>query len=585
MADTFNNNTTAADEMFVFNDEDTQSIEEPMEVEKIDWQEALSGELGEDVMKQAEADLAEMFAAERAAAESKPKPKQNIVAINGGSNGKKKSKRELEMEQAVANANLMKTKPDWYQDLKFKFGKNRKGEYDALIDTMSIQNLVQIINHDDVTKGKFALNAFNRKVEIVEPVKLVGKTYPRGPIKNLLFNRLARHLDIKYDVLIPESRSAEALMQAAEENEYNPIRDYVDACKRVYEANPGEYIDDFFPKTLGAEKTEAVVLSTHILLNEMVMKAYDPYAKAEFSIDTIGSQGVGKTRVFEALFSTYSEADVNKTIYEAKSESYFLNNITAIKDKDAQLKMSQNWGFIDDELEATRKSSFEEMKALLSTTFFEIRGAYQREAEVVPRSAVVVRTTNENDYLKDKSGQRRFLPILSNKDNKERDISELRVGEIMAMIGQAVVEYENGFNSNILKPEQLALFEDSRKDFTYETMIDSTIDEYLQILVPATWSQWLPQMKKDYIQDQLNGIERKVYRGTLDASMLSFNVENLVRREYVTVKEVVFEALEETTSSRNGSKVKYALEHNSMLSNEMRLSINGKRIRGFKYID
>ncbi len=32
---------------------------------------------------------------------------------------------------------------------------------------------------------------------------------------------------------------------------------------------------------------------------------------------------------------------------------------------------------------------------------------------------------------------------MDNKDNKDKDISELFVGEIMAMIGQAVVEYEN----------------------------------------------------------------------------------------------------------------------------------------------
>lgn len=582
MAETFNTHTQAEiDEMFVFDDEDTQSIEEPVEADKIDLVEALDGSLGEDAKKQAEAYIASMVEPEKEAQTKAPK---NLVAINGGANGKKKTKKEIEMEQAVANAKRLKTKPDWYQDLKFKFGKNRKGEYDALIDTMSIQNLVQIINNDDVTKGKFALNAFNRKVEIVEPVKLVGKTYQCGPIKNLLFNRLARHLDIKYDVLIPENRSAEALMQAAEENEYNPIVNYVEACKRVYQANPGEYIDDFFPKTLGAEKTEAVVLSTHILLNEMVMKAFDPYAKAEFSIDTIGSQGVGKTRVFEALFSTYSEADVNKTIHEAKRESYFLNNVSAIKDKDAQLKISQNWGFIDDELEATRKSSFEEMKALLSTTFFEIRGAYQREAEVVPRSAVIVRTTNENDYLKDKSGQRRFLPILSNKDNKDKDISELFVGDIMAMIGQAVVEYENGFNSNMLEADKLALFEDSRKDFTYETAIDNIIEEYLQILIPATWAEWLPQMKQEYIQDQLDGINRKIYRGILDTSMISFSVENLVRREYVQAKDVLFEALKEPVSSRSASKVKYALEHNSMVSNEKRFVVNGKTIRGFKFV-
>lgn len=540
---------------------------------------ALSGELGEDKQKEAEAELSKMLKA------TNPTAADGVLVKNA------KSQKDKKMDEAIANGKKFAKKPDWYKNLKFKEGKNRRGEYDLLIDGSVLENLVQIVLNDDVTKGMFAFNSFKRKVEVVKAVTLVGKDYQPGELKNLMFNKVARHIGNEYDVHITEARAAEVVMQAADDLEFNPVRNYVLACKDVYTKNTKDYIGEFFPRVLGTENSEYVKLATRILLNEMVAKAFDPYAKAEFSIDTIGSQGVGKTRVFEALFSLYNVEDVNKTLHQIRKEKsntpYYLNNVSAINDKDAQFKISQNWGFIDDELAATRKTSFEDMKQLLSTQFFEVRAPYQRASEIVPRSAVIVRTTNENDYLKDKSGQRRFLPVLTDKEKKTSDISELFVGEIMAMIGQAVVEYEAGFDSNVLTAQELAMFENERDNFKYETPIDTLVDEYLQIKIPATWNQWLPEMKQDYIQDSLNGVVKDTYFGFIAGPQVnpSFKVENLKRREYITVTEVLFEGLKEPVSSRNSSKIKYALEHHPELTKEQRPRINGKRVRCFQFLE
>ena len=63
------------------------------------------------------------------------------------------------------------------------------------------------------------------------------------------------------------------------------------------------------------------------------------------------------------------------------------------------------------ELAGMRRSDVEHVKALLSRQFDEARPAYGRMRRRQPRTFICVGTTNEDTYLVDETGNRRFLPM------------------------------------------------------------------------------------------------------------------------------------------------------------------------------
>lgn len=99
----------------------------------------------------------------------------------------------------------------------------------------------------------------------------------------------------------------------------------------------------------------------------------------------------------------------------------------------------------------------------------------------------MARTTNESTYLKDKTGERRFLPNMADKSramaNPVTDLDDAMVDHLW---GEAVALYKDGFSFQLTK-EQQKLIEDNRKSFMY---IDETENQIERVL--STWDDdWI----------------------------------------------------------------------------------------------
>ena len=99
----------------------------------------------------------------------------------------------------------------------------------------------------------------------------------------------------------------------------------------------------------------------------------------------------------------------------------------------------------------------------------------------------MARTTNESTYLKDKTGERRFLPNMADKSramaNPVTDLDDAMVDHLW---GEAVALYKEGFSFQLTK-EQQKLIEDNRKSFMY---IDETENQIERVL--STWDDdWI----------------------------------------------------------------------------------------------
>ena len=117
------------------------------------------------------------------------------------------------------------------------------------------------------------------------------------------------------------------------------------------------------------------------------------------------------------------------------------------------------WFYEIAELSGLHKGEVEKVKAFASRQEDNARPAYARRVSVRPRTCVFVGTTNDDEYLQDQTGNRRFWPIRIGRIDIEafhRDRDQ--------MFAEAVVE--EATDESLVLPEELrpdaAALQDSR---------------------------------------------------------------------------------------------------------------------------
>jgi putative DNA primase/helicase len=125
--------------------------------------------------------------------------------------------------------------------------------------------------------------------------------------------------------------------------------------------------------------------------------------KFELVLVLQGNQGAGKTTWFKSLVPT----DLSQYVIEG------LHLDT--ENKDSIKRAISAWICELGELGSTfRKSDIDRIKAFLSLTVDDIRLPYDRVSNLYRRRTVFGGSVNENEFLTDSTGARRFLPIAIN---------------------------------------------------------------------------------------------------------------------------------------------------------------------------
>ena len=127
-----------------------------------------------------------------------------------------------------------------------------------------------------------------------------------------------------------------------------------------------------------------------------ISRLYNPGCKFDYMPIFIGAQGTYKSTLVKWL---------------ALEEKYF-REISTIEGKDAMEILEGAWICEFAELLAmVRTREVEAMKGYISRTTDTFRRSYDRRVSHVPRSCIFIGTTNEEEFLVDKTGNRRYLPI------------------------------------------------------------------------------------------------------------------------------------------------------------------------------
>jgi len=155
-----------------------------------------------------------------------------------------------------------------------------------------------------------------------------------------------------------------------------------------------ERIHDFMADCMGASENNYVRAVSCDFWIAMVARIFRPGCKFDNMIVLEGSQGVFKSSALNLIggnwFSEIHESVQHKDFY------------LAIQGK-LLLEIS--------ELGAFSRAEIERIKHVISCADDRFRTPYESTARDHPRSCVFIGTTNEDEYLRDVSGGRRFWPI------------------------------------------------------------------------------------------------------------------------------------------------------------------------------
>lgn len=332
------------------------------------------------------------------------------------------------------------------------------------IKTTSVTNVKIIIENDPLLRDVFRYNEFTQNIDVVKDVPDLhiekGKTSDDYSLEILAYiESQAKYAHTSFKNKLVQ----DALILAARNNSYNPIITYFDKAYEKWDHK--QRIPNFLHDFLGVEQSAFVEWVSYLFFVGAVAKAYDPSTKFDQVLDLVGGQGAGKTTTFKKLAPL----------------GYYTDDFNTFTKKDDLSKTRDALIINDDELTATNKTSFEELKKFCSKQEFRYRLPYGRGVEVFPRRFVMVRTTNERYYLKDQTGNRRFMPVLCDIDKQKfSPVSDLTPELVEQIWGEAVDQYKNNKFSLKIDKAHLALIELNCEKFKYSDSFEDAIDEVIE---------------------------------------------------------------------------------------------------------
>jgi len=185
----------------------------------------------------------------------------------------------------------------------------------------------------------------------------------------------------------------DACLQLCLQARFDPIVDYLDRL----EWDGIERVDEWLSTYLGAEDTKLNRAIGRIALIAQVRRARSPGCKFDQIIVLESPEGELKSTALLTL--------------AGGAENFSDQTILGQGDKEQQELLRGVWLYEIADLSNIRKAEVEHVKAFASRTHDRARPAYGRVRIDLPRRGVVWATTNNSEYLKSQTGNRRFWPV------------------------------------------------------------------------------------------------------------------------------------------------------------------------------
>lgn len=258
--------------------------------------------------------------------------------------------------------------------------KNEKGT-----PIVNEENTYRVMSNDTEIKDSVRFNIFTGMVETsyCHPFE----TYQRSDII-----RLRMHLMRSYPFLAKVSHSTveDSFIRIAEENQVSPPREWLKSL--VWDRVPR--LDHWLTDTYGTPDDLYHIAVASNWMKGLVKRIVFPGCKFDYVLVIEGKQGIRKSTSLAVL-----------------GGDWYVETILAPDNKDFFMLFGGKVIVEFSEGETLSRTEAKRLKAIITIQSDKYRVPYDRSPKEFPRQCVFAMTTNQEEYLKDETGNRRWLPV------------------------------------------------------------------------------------------------------------------------------------------------------------------------------
>lgn len=397
--------------------------------------------------------------------------------------------------------------PEW----RSHFHRNEEGQLKS-----TLHNIKLIMRNDSRMRNVLAMNEFTQDVVIMKtpPAFKLKKSSPKPivqldsgiwKITDIVNGRMwsdshaaavramieAPERQGGYGVSAKKMDMVDALDIVAHERSFHPVRDYLNSLKWDGVSRAERLWIDY----VGAPDDNYHREAAQLWLLGAVTRVFEPGHKFDFVPILEGVQGKRKSTFFRIMARDWF----------AELEGDFHDTQGMVE------KMQGAWIMEIPELQQFGKAEITIIKGFISRQTDKVRLAYRRNASEFHRQCVFGGSTNEDEYLRDATGGRRFWPIACQANEIDTDKLIENVDQIWA---EVVVVYRQ-WRENLGPHSTLPLYMKNEASIdTAMRLQESRRQQGSDEVLAARIEEWLSQpIGSDLGLDDLDG-EEPEYRET-----------------------------------------------------------------------
>lgn len=396
---------------------------------------------------------------------------------------------DKQTKKHIAEEKLAEAKFDFAEDIDLpddeedtswtsELTANTKGEYEN-----SANNLNIIFQNDHFLRNTFKLNTFDNKRYVTKSLpwrKIDGVE----PLRDVDYSGVRNYIECIYGI-VSSQKVDDALALEIEKKKFHPIINYIKSLEWDGIPRINTLLIDYF----GAEDNAYTRAAIRKMLCAAVARVFQPGIKFDTALILVGPQ------------ETYKSTFVKKL-----GKGWFSDTFTTVQGKESFEQIQGAWLVEIAELSGLKKAEVETIKHYITKCEDSFRPAYGRTIETYKRQCVFFGTTNSKDFLRDPTGNRRFLPVDVRPEFVTKNVAEeLTEAEVDQIWAEAYVLYKAGEPLYMTGEEDIIAKIEQHKHSEQDER-KGIIEEYLNTKYPDNWNEMDLYDRRRWLEDPLSQV-------------------------------------------------------------------------------
>ena len=256
----------------------------------------------------------------------------------------------------------------------------------------NLENIKKVFSEDEQFYGRCVFDSF---LQTYQYRSHVGEKYREMRDSDEV--TLTREISMKYQAfaMVSQAMVRAVMLETAQENAVDCAKDWLTSLEWDGVAR----VDSWLHKVYNVDDNEYHRAVGSNWLKGLVRRIVSPGCKFDYVLVLEGKQGARKSTSLGVL-----------------GGDWHIETTASADNKDFLMLLQGNLIIEFSEGETLSRGEIKQLKALITTQYDKYRAPYERNVQTHPRRCVFAMTTNQTEYLKDETGNRRWLPVATKGD-------------------------------------------------------------------------------------------------------------------------------------------------------------------------